>query len=65
MTAEQTVYWDKVFAAMVRTEEWKQDLEQNFWVNGYADARSAKKRLDEEYAEYKSILTEIGLAKIK
>jgi tripartite-type tricarboxylate transporter receptor subunit TctC len=54
-----------VFAAMVRTEEWKQDLEQNFWVNGYADARSAKKRLDEEYAEYKSILTEIGLAKIK
>ena len=49
---------------MARTEEWKQEFEQNFWVNGYTDACSAKKRLDEEYAEYKSILTEVGLAKI-
>lgn len=65
MTAEQLAYWDKVFAAMARTEEWKQELEQNFWVNGYTDARSAKKRLDEEYVEYKSVLTEVGLAKIK
>lgn len=47
------------------TRQWKQEPEQNFWVNGYTDARSAKKRLDEEYAEYKSILTELGPAKIK
>jgi putative tricarboxylic transport membrane protein len=63
MTAEQIAYWDKVFAALVKTEDWKKDLEDNFWVNNYADAKGASKRLDEEYAEYKAILTELGVAK--
>ncbi|HET7595340.1 MAG TPA: tripartite tricarboxylate transporter substrate binding protein [Burkholderiales bacterium] len=65
LSAEQTAYWDKVFAALARTEEWQKDLEANFWVNGYANAQAARKRLDEEYAEYKAVLTELGLAKIK
>jgi putative tricarboxylic transport membrane protein len=63
MTAEQIAYWDKVFAALVKTEDWKKDLEDNFWVNNYADAKGASKRLDKEYAEYKAILTELGVAK--
>ncbi|MGE0557602.1 MAG: tripartite tricarboxylate transporter substrate binding protein [Burkholderiales bacterium] len=65
MNEQQIAYWDKVFAAMAATDEWKKSLEENFWVNGYVNARSAKKRLDDEYAEYKSVLTEVGLAKIK
>jgi putative tricarboxylic transport membrane protein len=65
MTAQQIAYWDKVFAALTQTDEWKKDLEDNFWVNGYAGAKVAAKRLDEEYAEYKAVLTELGLAKIK
>jgi putative tricarboxylic transport membrane protein len=63
MTPEQIAYWDKVFAAMVKTEEWKKDLEANFWDDAYANAKGASKRLDEEYAEYKAILTELGVAK--
>jgi putative tricarboxylic transport membrane protein len=63
MTPEQIAYWDKVFAAMVKTEDWKKDLESNFWENNYADAKGASKRLDEEYAEYKAVLTELGAAK--
>lgn len=65
MTAAQVAYWDKVFAAMAATEEWKKELEENFWVNGYANAQNAKRRLDEEFEEYKAVLTEIGLAKLK
>jgi len=63
MTPEQVAYWDRVFAAMVKTDDWKKDLVENFWDEGYADAKSARKRLDEEYAEYKAILTELGAAK--
>jgi putative tricarboxylic transport membrane protein len=63
MTAAQIAYWDKVFSAMVKTEEWKKDLVENYWEEGYADAAGAKKRLDAEYAEYKAVLTELGAAK--
>jgi len=63
MTPEQVAYWDRVFAAMVKTDEWKKDLQDNFWDEGYTDARTTRKRLDEEYAEYKAILTELGAAK--
>ena len=63
MTSEQIAYWDRIFAALVKTDEWKKDLEENFWDEGYVDARGSRTRLDEEYAEYKAILTELGLTK--
>ena len=63
MTPEQIAYWDRVFGALVKTDDWKKDLQDNFWEDGYADARTTRKRLDEEYAEYKAILTELGAAK--
>jgi len=63
LTAEQVAYWDRVFSAMVKTEDWKKDLAENYWDEGYADSRGARKRLDAEYAEYKAILTELGAAK--
>jgi putative tricarboxylic transport membrane protein len=63
LTAEQIAYWDRVLSAVVKTQDWKKDLQENFWDEGYLDARAARKRLDEEYAEYKTILTELGVAK--
>jgi putative tricarboxylic transport membrane protein len=63
LTPAQIAYWNRVFAAMVKTEEWKADLKKSFWDEGYADAAATRKRLDEEYAEYKAILTELGVAK--
>jgi putative tricarboxylic transport membrane protein len=63
LTAEQTAFWDGVLARAVKTDDWKKDLQENFWEDGYADAKLARKRLDEEYAEYKVILTELGVAK--
>lgn len=65
MTPQQIAYWDRVLAAMAATEEWKKELEENFWVNGYVNAQAAKKRLDEEFLEYQTVLTEVGLAKAK
>ena len=63
MTAEQIAYWDRVLLALTKTEDWRKDLQDNYWDEGYADAKTTRKRLDEEYAEYKAILTELGAAK--
>ena len=63
LTPEQVAWWDRVLAALVKTEDWKKDLADNFWDEGYADAKATRKRLDDEYAEYKVILTELGVAK--
>lgn len=65
MTAQQVAYWDKVLAVMAATDDWKKEMEENFWVNGYVNAQAAKKRLDEEYVEYQAVLTEVGLAKAR
>src|SRR5262249_34000016 len=65
MTPAQAAYWDRVLTAMVKTEDWKKELQENFWDEGYAGSKSARKRMDEEYAEYKAILTELGAAKVK
>ena len=47
----------------MKTEDWKKDLQDNFWEEGYSDARGTRKRLDEEYDEYQVILKELGAAK--
>jgi len=56
-------FWDGVFRRMVQTEEWKQELHDNYWENSYVGAAQVKKRLDEEYVELKHILFELGMVK--
>jgi putative tricarboxylic transport membrane protein len=63
LNAEQIAFWDRAFAALVKTDDWKKELEENYWENSYADSRGTKKRLDAEYAEYKAMLGELGYAK--
>ena len=65
MTPAQLAFWDGVFRKVVQTDEWKKDLEQNFWVSAYAPAAEAKRILDREFDEFKAILTELGMAKLQ
>jgi len=63
LTAAQLAFWDGVFRKMVQSEDWKKDLEDHFWVDAYAPAAEAKRVFDREFVEFKSILTELGMAK--
>jgi putative tricarboxylic transport membrane protein len=63
LTPAQVAYWDQVMAKLVQLDEWKQDLEKNLAENTYLNSRDTRKYLDAEYAELKSLLTEMGLAK--
>jgi hypothetical protein len=38
-------------------------VEENHWENTYMPAAQALKRLDQEYADTKQILLELGMAK--
>jgi putative tricarboxylic transport membrane protein len=61
----QIAYWEDVLRKIVQTPEWKQDLEDNFWVNAYTSAAETRRRLDREYAEIKQVMSELGMAKMK
>jgi len=59
----QIAYWDQVLAKMVQADEWKKDLERDVVEGTYMNSRDIRKYLDSEYAELKSLLIEMGLAK--
>jgi len=63
VTAAQRAYWDGVFQKLSQTEDWKADLQSNFWVNIYASAAETRRWLDAEYQETRQLLTELGMAK--
>jgi putative tricarboxylic transport membrane protein len=63
MTPAQIAFWDGVLRKLVQTEDWKNDLEANFWVDAYSPASEAKRIFDREYEEFRTILTELGMAK--
>jgi putative tricarboxylic transport membrane protein len=63
LTSAQTAYWDGVFRKLAQSEDWKRELQQNYWENIYAGAADTRRWLDAEYAETKQLLTELGMAK--
>ena len=63
VTPAQVAYWEGVFAALGKTDEWKQELDKNFWHGSQLSARESREYLDRQYAEFQKILTELGMAK--
>ena len=63
LTPAQVAYWDDVFRRVVQTEDWKADLQKNYWLDIYANAAGMRKWLDSENAEVRALLTELGMAK--
>ena len=61
----QIAWWEEVLRKVVQTPEWRQDLEDNFWVNAYTSAAETRRRLDREYAEIRHAMSELGMAKMK
>lgn len=63
ISPSQIAYWDDVFGRVVKTDEWKLELQRNSEDNEYMNSRDSKRFLDSEYDAYKRILVELGLAK--
>jgi len=61
LTAPQIAFWDQAFARVVRSEEWKQDLEENGWAEDFKASAETRKHLDGEYGMLTRMLTDLGL----
>jgi putative tricarboxylic transport membrane protein len=65
LTPAQVAYWEDVIRKVIESEEWKQELKDNYWVSTYVSAADTRRRLDAEYAEMKQILGDLGMVKAK
>lgn len=63
MTPDQIAYWEDVLTKVVQSEEWKRDLEKNYWESDFLTSVETTKYLKAEYERYKAVLTDLGLAK--
>ena len=63
MTPAQVAYWEGVMKRMSEAEEWKKELEENFWKANLQGGAESRKFLDRDYQDAKAFLSELGLAK--
>lgn len=63
LSAAQIAYWEGALAKAVKVPEWKEDLERNFWSDDFVTGAQFRKDLDKDYADTKSVLVDLGLAK--
>ncbi len=63
LTPPQVAYWENALLKITKTAEWKSDVEKNYWTDEFVAGAKLKKMLEEEYAETKTVLADLGLAK--
>lgn len=63
MAEAQVTYWEQAFRRFVESDEWKKELETNFWASEYMRSAEMRKYLDQDNAQVRSFLVELGLAK--
>jgi putative tricarboxylic transport membrane protein len=62
-TPEQIAFWEDALAKAVQTDTWKQELARNIWEANFLRSAQTRALFDADYAEYRAILTELGLRK--
>jgi putative tricarboxylic transport membrane protein len=62
-SAPQVAYWEGVLARLVDSEEWKKEVARIGGVSHYMGSRELAAYFDSQYAQFKAILTELGLAR--
>jgi len=63
LPAAQVAWWEQTLRKVADTADWKSDMDKIFAVDDYATGAQLRKDLDKEYAETKSVLIELGMAK--
>lgn len=63
LSAQQVAYWEDVFARVTGSDEWKGELSRSGSVNHYLNGRDLAGYFDQQYAQFRAILTDLGLAR--
>lgn len=59
----QVAYWENVFAKLTASEEWKKEVARAGGVNHYMNSRDLAAYFESQYAQFHSVLSDLGLAK--
>ena len=62
MTAAQIAFWENVLGRVVESDDWKKEIETNYWDSQFLTSADTRKLLKTQYDEYKSVLVDVGLA---
>jgi len=65
LTAPQAAFWEDAFAKMVATEDWKKSLDQLELSGLFQRGRDFARFLEAEYEVSRSVLTDLGYAKLQ
>jgi len=63
LTPAQVAYWEGVLHKATLVPEWQSDLGKNYWSNDFVTSAQFRKDLENDYAEMKLVLADLGLAK--
>jgi putative tricarboxylic transport membrane protein len=61
MTPDQVAYWEQAFAKLSESQEWKDDLANNFAQVNYMDSQGSSQFLDADMEQLTRTLTGLGL----
>ena len=61
LSADQVRYWDGLFARLVKSDDWKQAVETNQWVEDYRNSADMGKELRRQHGILKDVLGELGM----
>jgi putative tricarboxylic transport membrane protein len=63
LTPAQTGYWDAVTAQLVQNDEWKKEVQRNYWEPDFVPSKEMPQRLAALYKQLQAGLVEAGLIK--
>ncbi len=61
LSADQVRYWDSAFARLVKSDDWKQAVEKNQWIEHYLNSADFGKELRRQHGILKDVLSELGM----
>ena len=64
LSAAQVAFWEDALASVTRSAEWKNEVAHSGSVNHYMNSRDLAAYFDAQYAQFRAVLTELGLAKL-
>lgn len=61
LSTDQVRYWDGVFARVVKSDDWRQAVEKNQWVEQYMNSADFGRELRRQHGILKDVLSELGM----
>ncbi len=63
MSEAQVAYWERTLKRMTEADEWKQDIDKNFWIADFMGAQAMRQFMDKDHVALQRFLSDLGLVK--